>query len=94
MHTPEGGVEITQGLAAGELLVVRGFEPLSEGAPVQISDRTTLDAAPGATPAPPGATGGADDGAAAAAAPRRLRGSSHRVARRRPRARLTGGRTQ
>jgi RND family efflux transporter MFP subunit len=42
MHTPEGGVEITQGLAAGELLVVRGFEPLSDGAPVQIADRTTL----------------------------------------------------
>jgi RND family efflux transporter MFP subunit len=42
MHTPEGGVEITQGLAAGDVLVVRGFEPLSEGAPVQITDRTTL----------------------------------------------------
>ena len=38
------GVEITQGLKVGDLLVVRGFEPLSEGAPVQISDRTTLDA--------------------------------------------------
>jgi membrane fusion protein, multidrug efflux system len=45
MHTPEGGVEVTQGLAAGEVLVVRGFEPLSEGAPVQITDRTTLSAA-------------------------------------------------
>ncbi len=44
MHTPEGGVEITQGLNTGDLLVVRGFEPLSEGAPVLISDRTTLDA--------------------------------------------------
>jgi RND family efflux transporter MFP subunit len=42
MHTPEGGVEITQGLAAGDVLVVRGFEPLSEGAPVQITDHTTL----------------------------------------------------
>jgi multidrug efflux system membrane fusion protein len=45
MHTPEGGVEITQGLNAGELLVVRGFEPLSEGAPVQVTDHTTLIAA-------------------------------------------------
>jgi multidrug efflux system membrane fusion protein len=44
MHTPEGGVEVTQGLKAGELLVVRGFEPLSEGAPVKITERTTLQA--------------------------------------------------
>ncbi len=47
MHTPAGGVEVTQGLSAGELLVVRGFEPLSEGAPVLITDRTTLAAATG-----------------------------------------------
>jgi multidrug efflux system membrane fusion protein len=65
MHTPEGGVEITQGLTAGDLLVVRGFEPLSEGAPVQITDRTTLEGDAGAPPA--GAT--ADDAGAAAAAP-------------------------
>jgi RND family efflux transporter MFP subunit len=45
MYTPEGGVEITQGLAAGELLVVTGFEALSEGAPVKVSSRTTLQAA-------------------------------------------------
>jgi multidrug efflux system membrane fusion protein len=58
MHTPEGGVEITQGLNAGELLVVRGFEPLSEGAPVQITDRTTLSAAgaDAGEPAPPAAS--------------------------------------
>jgi multidrug efflux system membrane fusion protein len=55
MHTPEGGVEITQGLAAGELLVVRGFEPLSEGAPVQVTDHTTLDAIEGDGGAAPGA---------------------------------------
>jgi multidrug efflux system membrane fusion protein len=56
MHTPEGGVEVTQGLTAGELLVVRGFEPLSEGAPVQITDRTTLAAATvGDAGAPPAA---------------------------------------
>jgi membrane fusion protein, multidrug efflux system len=57
MHTPEGGVEVTQGVSAGELLVVRGFEPLSEGAPVQIPDRTTLTAAgsDGGAPAEPAA---------------------------------------
>jgi RND family efflux transporter MFP subunit len=57
MHTPEGGVEVTQGLAAGDLLVVRGFEPLSEGAPVNVTDRTSLAAA-----------AGGDGGAPAAAA--------------------------
>ena len=36
MHTPEGGVELTRGVSAGELLVVRGIEPLSDGAPVKI----------------------------------------------------------
>jgi RND family efflux transporter MFP subunit len=76
MHTPEGGVEVTQGLKAGQLLVVRGFEPLTEGAPVKITERTTLqhveqssvDA--GATPAasgtaelPPRAIGSAHAGA-------------------------------
>jgi membrane fusion protein, multidrug efflux system len=45
MYTPEGGVEITQGLAAGDVLVVEGFEALSEGAPVQIKTRTTVEAA-------------------------------------------------
>jgi RND family efflux transporter MFP subunit len=68
MHTPDGGVEITQGLSAGELLVVRGFEPLSEGAPVQISDRTTLQAATvddgGAGPVAAAASGSAPGPAA------------------------------
>jgi len=45
MYTPDGGVEITKGLNVGELLVVQGFESLSEGAPVKISSRTTLQAA-------------------------------------------------
>jgi membrane fusion protein, multidrug efflux system len=65
MHTPQGGVEVTQGLAAGDLLVVRGFEPLSEGAPVQVTDRTTLDALEGDG----GASPGAGEAGAAAAAP-------------------------
>ncbi len=42
MHTPDGGVEITRGVVAGELLVVRGIEPLSEGAPVKISKKSSL----------------------------------------------------
>jgi RND family efflux transporter MFP subunit len=51
MHTPEGGVEVTQGLKAGELLVVRGFEPLTEGAPVKITERISLQVAEAATDA-------------------------------------------
>jgi RND family efflux transporter MFP subunit len=79
MHTPEGGVEVTRGVEAGELLVVRGFEALSDGAPVKITERVSLaDAqAPAAAPAatPPGgaqAAGGAGpapDGGAAAERP-------------------------
>jgi RND family efflux transporter MFP subunit len=42
MYTPEGGVEVTTGLQAGDLLVVQGFEALSEGAPVKVTKRTTL----------------------------------------------------
>ncbi|HEY1695199.1 MAG TPA: efflux RND transporter periplasmic adaptor subunit [Polyangiaceae bacterium] len=45
MYTPDGGVEITTGLAVGEQLVVQGFEALSEGAPVKVSAKTTLEAA-------------------------------------------------
>jgi membrane fusion protein, multidrug efflux system len=55
MYTPDGGVEITQGLSAGELLVVEGFEALSEGAPVKIAARTTLQAAQAASVADAGA---------------------------------------
>lgn len=45
MHTPEGGVELTRGAAAGELMVVRGIEPLTDGAPVKIASTLTLEAA-------------------------------------------------
>ncbi len=45
MHTADGGVEITRGLTVGDALVVRGIEPLSDGAPVKISAKTTLVAA-------------------------------------------------
>jgi RND family efflux transporter MFP subunit len=40
MHTSDGGVELTRGVNAGDLMVVHGIEPLSEGAPVKISDGT------------------------------------------------------
>jgi RND family efflux transporter MFP subunit len=59
MYTPEGGVEITTGVAAGDLLVVEGYEALSEGAPVQIKSRTTVEAsesAGAAEAAPPSAS--------------------------------------
>ena len=75
MYTPDGGVEITQGLAVGELLVVEGFEALSEGAPVKISARTTLQAAQsasigdaGAPTPPPAGSGGASPPMASARA--------------------------
>jgi multidrug efflux system membrane fusion protein len=45
MHTADGGVELARGVAAGELMVVRGIEPLSDGAPVKIGSTLTLDAA-------------------------------------------------
>jgi len=80
MHTPEGGVELTRGVTAGELLVVRGIEPLSDGAPVKIGDKLTLEAAsapidggvaplsPPAVPeAEPGAGPGSGTGSEAAA---------------------------
>jgi len=55
MHTANGFVEVTQGLAAGDLLVVLGGEPLSDGVSVKIAQRTTMenfDAGAPATPAP------------------------------------------
>jgi membrane fusion protein, multidrug efflux system len=61
MHTAEGGVELTRGVKAGELLVVRGIEPLTDGAPVKLGSTLTLDAAAAphdagvASTAPPGA---------------------------------------
>lgn len=45
MHTSDGGIELTRGVAAGELLVVRGIDPLSDGAPVKINSKTTLEEA-------------------------------------------------
>jgi multidrug efflux system membrane fusion protein len=65
MHTDNGFVEVKTGLAEGDLLVVRGAEPLSDGAPVKIADRTTLegfDAGVSPPPAPASARGGHDGG--------------------------------
>lgn len=45
MHTPEGGVEITSGVNAGDKMVMRGIEPLSDGAPVKVSKEMTLEQA-------------------------------------------------
>jgi RND family efflux transporter MFP subunit len=62
MYTPEGGVEVTQGLADGDLLVVEGFEALSDLSPVAIKTRTTVEAVEAA------ANGTSDAGAAPMAA--------------------------
>lgn len=45
MHTSQGGIEITRGVNAGDLLVVAGADPLTEGASVTIKSKTTLEAA-------------------------------------------------
>jgi len=45
MHTPEGGVELTRGVKEGDLLVVRGIDPLSDGAPVKVQETVTLEQA-------------------------------------------------
>jgi RND family efflux transporter MFP subunit len=81
MYTPTGGVEITQGLNVGELLVVQGFEALSEGAPVKISERTTLAAAESqaaATASDAGApsAAGSASGTAPGAAPPAMSGAA------------------
>jgi multidrug efflux system membrane fusion protein len=55
MHTPEGRVEVTQGLKPGELLVIRGAEPLSEGAQVKIAARSSLDDSDAGVAPPAGA---------------------------------------
>jgi RND family efflux transporter MFP subunit len=56
MHTSNGFVEVTQGLAAGEQLVVLGGEPLSDGVTVKIAQRTTMEAFDAGAPATPAPT--------------------------------------
>jgi RND family efflux transporter MFP subunit len=65
MHTPDGNVEVTRGVNEGEQVVVRGIEPLTDGAPVKITDHTTLDALKDGG-APPSGSGGAWSGGSAA----------------------------
>lgn len=69
MHTPDGNVEVTRGVNEGDQVVVRGIEPLTDGAPVKITDHTTLDALRdgGAPPSGSGGGGGAWSGGSSAA---------------------------
>jgi hypothetical protein len=46
MSTKDGWVEVRSGLNAGELLVVRGAEALSEGAKVKVAHAAAPDAKP------------------------------------------------
>ncbi len=67
MHTPDGNVEVTRGVNEGEQVVVRGIEPLTDGAPVKITDHTTLDALKDGGAPPSGNGGGAPAGSVAGA---------------------------
>lgn len=71
MRTADGGVELRSGVQAGDLMVVRGIEPLSEGAPVKVKQKLTLEAATKAAEAQAGsaASAGSDaqEGSAAPA---------------------------
>jgi RND family efflux transporter MFP subunit len=60
MHTGDGGVELTRGVKEGEQIVVRGIDPLTDGAPVKIGSSVSLEDAmkpPPTTPPPPPAEG-------------------------------------
>jgi RND family efflux transporter MFP subunit len=52
MHTPDGGIELTRGVNAGEMMVVRGIDPLSDGAPVKVGATLSLEDAQKAAAAP------------------------------------------
>lgn len=45
MRTPDGGVELRSGVAVGDVMVVRGVEPLSDGAPVVVKSTLSLEQA-------------------------------------------------
>ncbi len=68
MHTPDGNVEVTRGVEEGEQVVVRGIEPLSDGAPVKVTDHTTLDALIDGGATPVGGSGGGGSGGGGGAA--------------------------
>ncbi len=52
MNTSDGWVEVRDGLEGGEKLVVRGTEPLSDGAKVKPREITSLDQPPPDAPEP------------------------------------------
>jgi hypothetical protein len=45
MHTQDGGIELKSGVKAGQKMVMRGIEPLSDAAPVRVSKTITLEEA-------------------------------------------------
>jgi membrane fusion protein, multidrug efflux system len=70
MHTPDGAVEVRQGLASGEKLVVRGAEPLVDGVKVRIvppGSTVATAADPSAAAGARGDKGAAGEGASPAA---------------------------
>ncbi len=69
MHTPDGNVEVTRGVSEGEEVVVRGIEPLTDGAPVKVTDHTTLDALKDGGAPPSGQGSGGGGGPAGSAGP-------------------------
>jgi len=80
MHTPEGGVELTRGVKEGEVIAVRGIEPLTDGAPVKVGAKLTLDqaatkpdagAGPATPPVSPTAGSAGSAGSADSAPPRK-----------------------
>lgn len=74
LNTADGWVEVRQGLEGGEKLVLRGTEPLSEGAKVKGSDVATPASssflASSASAAPAAPVSASPGGAASAGAPR------------------------
>jgi RND family efflux transporter MFP subunit len=64
MHTPEGGVELTRGVSAGDIMVVRGIDPLTDKAPVRVTAKITLAESLKPQEAPAGSGSGSGSGGA------------------------------
>ncbi|HTR50093.1 MAG TPA: efflux RND transporter periplasmic adaptor subunit [Kofleriaceae bacterium] len=62
MHTADGSLELASGATAGQLMVVRGVDPLSDGAPVKVQSTTTLEAAENEAAAQAAAAAGSGSG--------------------------------
>jgi membrane fusion protein, multidrug efflux system len=75
MHTSDGGIELTRGVTAGQTMVVRGIEPLSEGAPIVVDSTLTeqqalqppVDAGVASPPVTPNGSASAPSAGSAAA---------------------------